>query len=106
MQKTKTLKKLLRIGIIIIAIFSIIFYIILKLQYRTYSKIINENTNKIISKVIENYPEVKEEDILKIINSKEPAKENILEKYGYDKEIANIKEMKETMQKNGVIGFY
>ncbi len=102
MQKTKTLKKLLRIGIIIIAIFSIIFYIILKLQYRTYSKIINENTNKIISKVIENYPEVKEEDILKIINSKEPAKENILEKYGYDKEIANIKEMKETMQKNVV----
>ncbi len=102
MQKTKTLKKLLRIGIIIIAIFSIIFYITLKLQYRTYSKIINENTNKIISKVIENYPEVKEEDILKIINSKGPAKENILEKYGYDKEIANIKEMKETMQKNVV----
>lgn len=95
-----SLKKTVIIGIILIAIFSLIFAIIIKSQYKEYSRLINENINKIISKVIEKYPEVKEEDILEIVRSTEQAKENILQKYGYEEEIANIKEMKIKMESN------
>lgn len=102
MKKTinMSIKKTVIMGIILIAIFSLIFAIIIKSQYKEYSRLINDNINKIINKVIEKYPEVKEDDILEIVRSTEPAKENILQKYGYEEEIANIKEMKTKMEHN------
>lgn len=49
---------------------------------------------------MEKYPEVKEEDILKIINNRDDSSENILEKYGYDDELSYIKELRENINKN------
>ncbi len=100
LQKETSLRKIIIIGIIIIAIFLLIFFVVIKAQYRSYSKIINDKVNIIISQVIEKYPEIKEEDILKIVNSKEGATENILQKYGYDDDVANIKEMQIEMERN------
>lgn len=100
LQKETSLRKIIIIGISIIAIFLVIFFIALKVQYRAYSKVINDKINKIISRVIEEYPEIKEEDILEIINSKEEPQENILQKYGYDEDIANINAIKTTMEHN------
>ena len=100
LQKETSLRKIIIIGISIIAIFLVIFFIFIKAQYRAYSKDINDKVNIIISQVIEKYPEIKEEDILKIVNSKEGATENILQKYGYDDDVANIKEMQIEMERN------
>ncbi len=100
LQKETSLRKIIIIGISIIAIFLVIFFIFIKAQYRAYSKDINDKINIIISQVIEQYPEIKEEDILEIINSKEEPPENILQKYGYEEDVANIKEIRITMEHN------
>ena len=98
--KRKTLIKVLLTNIVIVLLFIIIFVVVIKLQNKVYSKIVNEKINDIINNVMEKYPEVKEEDILKIINNRDDSSENILEKYGYDDELSYIKELRENINKN------
>lgn len=98
--KRKTLIKVLLTNIVIVLLFIIIFVVVVKMQNKVYSKIVNEKINDIINNVMEKYPEVKEEDILKIINNRDDSSENILEKYGYDDELSYIKELRENINKN------
>ena len=100
LQERTSLREIIIIGISIIAIFLVIFLIVMKTQYKSYSKILNDKINITISQVVEKYPEVKEEDILKIVNSNGEPEENILQKYGYDDDVANIKEIKTEMENN------
>lgn len=100
MQKRKSLIQIIIVSIVIMLIFAGIFATILKTQYKSYIKIVNSKINSIISNVIDKYPEVKEEEILKIVNSQEDYNIDILEKYGYEDEIANIRELKESVDKN------
>ncbi|MFR7634814.1 MAG: sensor histidine kinase [Lachnospirales bacterium] len=95
--KRKTLIKVLLTNIVIVLLFIIIFVVVIKMQNKVYSKI---KINDIINNVMEKYPEVKEEDILKIINNRDDSSENILEKYGYDDELSYIKELRENINKN------
>lgn len=98
--KRKTLIKVLLTNIVIVLLFIIIFVVVIKMQNKVYSKIVNEKINDIINNVMEKYPEVKEEDILKIINNRDNSSENILEKYEYDDELSYIKELRENINKN------
>ena len=98
--KRKTLIKVLLTNIVIVLLFIIIFVVVIKMQNKVYSKIVNEKINDIINNVMGKYPEVKEEDILKIINNRDDSSENILEKYGYDDELSYIKELRENINKN------
>ena len=98
--KRKTLIKVLLTNIVIVLLFIIIFVVVIKMQNKVYSKIVNEKINDIINNVMKKYPEVKEEDILKIINNRDDSSENILEKYGYDDELSYIKELRENINKN------
>ena len=98
--KRKTLIKVLLTNIVIVLLFIIIFVVVIKMQNKVYSKIVNEKINDIINNVMEKYPEVKEEDILKIINNRDDSSENVLEKYGYDDELSYIKELRENINKN------
>ena len=98
--KRKTIIKVLLTNIVIVLLFIIIFVVVIKMQNKVYSKIVNEKINDIINNVMEKYPEVKEEDILKIINNRDDSSENILEKYGYDDELSYIKELRENINKN------
>ena len=98
--KRKTLIKVLLTNIVIVLLFIIIFVVVIKMQNKVYSKIVNEKINDIINNVMEKYPEVKEQDILKIINNRDDSSENILEKYGYDDELSYIKELRENINKN------
>lgn len=98
--KRKTLIKVLLTNIVIVLLFIIIFVVVVKMQNKVYSKIVNKKINDIINNVMEKYPEVKEEDILKIINNRDDSSENILEKYGYDDELSYIKELRENINKN------
>ena len=101
--KRKTLIKVLLTNIVIVLLFIIIFVVVIKMQNKVYSKIVNEKINDIINNVMEKYPEVKEEDILKIINNRDDSSENILEKYGYDDELSYIKELRENINKNFMV---
>ena len=98
--KRKTLIKVLLTNLVIVLLFIIIFVVVIEMQNKVYSKIVNEKINDIINNVMEKYPEVKEEDILKIINNRDDSSENILEKYGYDDELSYIKELRENINKN------
>lgn len=98
--KRETLIKVVLTNIVIVLLFIIIFVVVIKMQNKVYSKIVNEKINDIINNVMEKYPEVKEEDILKIINNRDDSNENILEKYGYDDELSYIKELRENINKN------
>ena len=100
LSQRKTLIKVLLTNIVIVLLFIIIFVVVIKMQNKVYSKIVNEKINDIINNVMEKYPEVKEEDILKIINNRDDSSENILEKYGYDDELSYIKELRENINKN------
>ena len=77
-----------------------IFGIINSLQYKKYLKTVNSKVNIIINEVIEKYPEVTEDDIMEILRSEETPQNNLLEKYGYDSDVAHIKELDELIEIN------
>ena len=97
LQKSKSLRTAILTGLIIIFIFAGIFLIVLQIQNKHYTKIMNDKINLIVNNVVKNYPDVKEEDILKILNDKNNNSEDILKKYGYDNEISNINELQKEM---------
>ena len=78
----------------------LIFGIINSLQYKKYLKTVNSKVNIIINEVIEKYPEVTEDDIMEILRSEETPQNNLLEKYGYDSDIAYIKQLDELIETN------
>ena len=92
LQKSKSLLTTILTSIIIISIFIGIFLIVLHIQNKHYIKIINAKINLIVNTVVKNYPDVNEEDILKILNTQSNYGEDILKKYGYDNEVSNIKD--------------
>lgn len=98
LQKSKSLLTTILTSIIIISIFIGIFLIVLHIQNKHYTKIINAKINLIVNTVVKNYPDVNEEDILKILNTQSNYGEDILKKYGYDNEVSNIKELQEEME--------
>ena len=62
----------------------IIFFIISFVEYNSYVRITNNFTNNIISTVVENYPDVTEEEIVEIINSSDNEASDILASFGID----------------------
>ena len=100
LQKSKSLLTTILTSIIIISIFIGIFLIVLHIQNKHYIKIINAKINLIVNTVVKNYPDVNEEDILKILNTQSNYGEDILKKYGYDNEVSNIKELQEEMNRS------
>ena len=81
--------KKVTIPIILLSIIMIVISsIILKNKEQEYQKIVNESIAEIVGKIKEEYPNVKEEEIIKILNESASSKgENTLQKYGI-----NIKE--------------
>ncbi len=81
--------KKVTISIIVLSIIMIVISsMILKNKEQEYQKIVNESIAEIVGKIKEEYPNVKEEEIIKILNESASSKgENTLQKYGI-----NIKE--------------
>ena len=76
----KVVFKLIIVSFIAILIFSVFQFI----QYRFYIKNFNNKVGSILSEVIEQNPNVKESEIIGIVNSKDNVDLNLLEKYGID----------------------
>lgn len=101
--RNKDAKQIIILNILAIIIFSTIFLLITGIQYKSYKKILNSTINSIINEVIEKYPNITEEQILKIIESKNNNNNNILNKYGYGDKIAYIKNIEDCMNKNVIM---
>jgi signal transduction histidine kinase len=90
----KEKNKILIFGIcyIIIAIF--VFLMLSQIQYEKYTNQMNIVIAEIVDKIVEKYPDVEEEEIIKILNGTEQSqKKYILEKYGYTQNTVAIEEI-------------
>ena len=78
--------KKVTIPIIVLSIIMIVISsMILKNKEQQYQKIVNESIAEVVGKIKEEYPNVKEEEIIKILNESASSKgENTLQKYGID----------------------
>lgn len=98
--KNRSFRKTIVLGVLLIIITTFIFGIINSLQYKKYLKTVNSKIDVIINEVIEKYPEITEDDIMEILRSEETPQNNLLEKYGYDSDIAYIKQLDELIETN------
>lgn len=98
--KNRSFRRTIVLGVLLIIVTTFIFGIINSLQYKKYLKTVNSKVNIIINEVIEKYPEVTEDDIMEILRSEETSQNNLLEKYGYDSDIAYIKQLDELIETN------
>jgi len=83
MKNRKYLYKYLISSLLVIIIFSVVFVIIDKIEYNNYIKNSNYKISAILELVKEKYPDVKEEELINILNT-EVINENSLIQYGYD----------------------
>ena len=83
MKNKEYLKKYLIQILITIIVFLTIFIIINKIETKEYKRNLNYKINAILELVQNKYPDIKEEELIEILNSKH-SKEIILSKYGYD----------------------
>ena len=98
--KNRSFRRTRVLGVLLIIVTTFIFGIINSLQYKKYLKTVNSKVNIIINEVIEKYPEVTEDDIMEILRSEETPQNNLLEKYGYDSDVAHIKELDKLIETN------
>lgn len=98
--KNRSFRRTIVLGVLLIIVTTFIFGIINSLQYKKYLKTVNSKVDIIINEVIEKYPEVTEDDIMEILRSEETPQNNLLEKYGYDSDIAYIKQLDELIETN------
>ena len=70
--------------IIVWIVVVITFFIISFVEYKSYVRITNNFTNNIISTLVNNYPDVTEEEIVEIINSSDNEASDILASFGID----------------------
>lgn len=70
--------------IIVWIVVVITFFIISFVDYNSYVRITNNFTNNIISTLVNNYPDVTEEDIIEIINNSDNEASDILASFGID----------------------
>ena len=86
MKNKEYLKKYLIQILITIIVFLVLFLFVNQTQDREYKKNFNYKINAILEVLQEEYPDVKKEELIDILNS-EKSEENILLDYGYDIEI-------------------
>ena len=74
------------------------------IDYYRYSKVINDFVGSIVTEVSKNYPDVNEEDLIKIVNGSNNGKSDILKKYGFtNSDINYLSKMNDSFYKNIVI---
>lgn len=101
--KSKENKTLIIIMISIQIIGIMLFNVIIQWQNQQKTQIVNQTIQNIVGEVKKTYPEIKEEEIIKILNSEENQEKGkeILKKYGIDWEQENIIiSLEEQNQKN------
>lgn len=101
-MKNNTAKKYLILCIIIAIIFTAIIGLVTKIQTESYTNKLNQEISQIIGEVKRQYPEIEDENIIKILNGTENDEDGkkLLEKYGITQEVSAIKEIEEDNKKS------
>lgn len=104
MFKKERIKEIVIPGIILIISAIIGFLIISEVYDKKYEKIINETISKIVDEIRTEYPNISEENIVKILqdaDNKDYDKESIkiLKKYGYNTDESYIKKLEQEKEK-------
>lgn len=76
--------KFLFISLIVILAFNIFYAFLYQYEYRTYTINFNIKLNELISVIKEEYPDLDKNELIKILNSNDKYKDNILREYGID----------------------
>lgn len=76
--------KFLFISLIVILAFNIFYAFLYQYEYRTYTTNFNIKLNELISVIKEEYPDLDKNELIKILNSNDKYKDNILREYGID----------------------
>lgn len=90
----KEKNKILIFGLCYIIIAILVFLMLSQIQYEKYTNQMNIVIAEIVDKIVEKYPDVEEEEIIKILNGTEQSqKKYILEKYGYTQNTVAIEKI-------------
>lgn len=84
MKNKVELKKMIISSITLILVLIIVFVAVLYKQYKEYTYNFNEKVSAIFGKIIEEYPEVNKNDLMKILNDKENSSYELFREYGID----------------------
>ena len=74
----KNLIEIICVSFCIIVLFSLLNIY----EYKTYTKNFNMSFEAMINDIVKKYPDVTEEDLIQILNSKDLNETNVLQKYG------------------------
>lgn len=107
-MKNNTAKKYLILCIIISVVFAAITAIATTIQTQNYTNKLNQNIAEIIGEVKRQYPEIQDENIIKILNGTENSEEGkvLLEKYGMTDEASAIKEIENESKKALIVNIF
>ena len=90
----KEKNKILIFGLCYIIIAILVFLMLSQIQYEKYTNQMNIVIAEIVDKIVEKYPDIEEEEIIKILNGTEQSqKKYILEKYGYTQNTVAIEKI-------------
>ena len=84
MENKIMLKKVIILNLVIIVIANIIFGFASYYEYRTYTDIFNKKVSLIVSKVLEQYPNIDKNDVMYILNNDMTQSDFSFEDYGID----------------------
>ena len=100
-MKNNTAKKYLILCLIITIIFTSAIAVVTIIQSKIYTNELNQKILEIISEVKRQYPEIEDENIIKILNGAESNEEGklLLEKYGIVNDVSSIKVIEKEKQK-------
>ena len=84
MKNKIELKKMCISSLIAVLIFLGLNILILHKEYQTYTRNFNNKISTIFSEVLEKYPEVKKDDLIKILNEMSNSNDELFKEYGID----------------------
>ncbi|MDO5556998.1 MAG: HAMP domain-containing sensor histidine kinase [Clostridia bacterium] len=93
MFKISGLKKVLILNCVIIICVIIIQGIFIKVEQQRNMKSINRVTINLVEKIVEEYPNIPEEEIISVLNKDVNGKNEVLKKYGFDENEIFIDEL-------------
>jgi len=94
-MKNKTAKKYLLFSIVMTIIFIVIIARVTTIQTKNYTNKLNQKISEIIKEIKVQYPEIEDENIIRILNgtaNNEEGKE-LLERYGITEDVSSLKEI-------------
>ena len=108
MIKKRALKKIIIYVLTIIVFCNIVFFLILLHQKNVYKKTVNNAIGGIIDEIVAKYPNVSEEELVRLLNNKNNKEvSDVLKKFGYmcdDFYLANFeKQINNTIQENLIV---